>query len=214
MRVVPKIPSGFSWWLTSSIAEIAVSHRLSQLVAVEVQVRLCRSNLAICDASEPLNHRLIGGISPEARQVALGVIDAAMCDPNTIRRQIPDRAACVRGVKISTAYRPTGPERACGCGPRNGHEFVSKSLDWWAYFNGVKLDFSRPGKPTDNAFIESFNGKFRQECLNQHWFLSLEDAQDVIEAWRKDYNQHRPHSALGDRSPVEFANFSRGACPP
>jgi putative transposase len=96
----------------------------------------------------------------------------------------------------------------------NGPEFVSKSLDWWAYFNGVKLDFSRPGKPTDNAFIESFNGKFRQECLNQHWFLSLEDAQDVIEAWREDYNQHRPHSALGDRSPVEFAIFSRGACPP
>ena len=55
----------------------------------------------------------------------------------------------------------------------NGPEFISKSLDWWAYFNGVKLDFSRPGKPTDNAFIESFNGKFRQECLNQHWFLSL-----------------------------------------
>lgn len=58
----------------------------------------------------------------------------------------------------------------------NGPEFISKSLDWWAYFNGVKLDFSRPGKPTDNAFIESFNGKFRRECLNQHWFLSLEDA--------------------------------------
>ena len=96
----------------------------------------------------------------------------------------------------------------------NGPEFISKSLDWWAYFNGVKLDFSRPGKPTDNAFIESFNGKFRQECLNQHWFLSLDDAQDVIEAWREDYNQHRPHSALGDRSPVEFANFSRGAMPP
>jgi len=96
----------------------------------------------------------------------------------------------------------------------NGPEFISKSLDWWAYFNRVKLDFSRPGKPTDNAFIESFNGKFRQECLNQHWFLSLDDAQEVIEAWRQDYNQHRPHSALEDRTPVEFANFSRGASPP
>src|SRR5439155_553282 len=73
--------------------------------------------------------------------------------------------------------------------------------------------FSRPGKPTDNAFIESFNGKFRQECLNQHWFLSLEEAQGLIEVWREDYNQHRPHSALGDRTLVEFANFSRGACP-
>jgi putative transposase len=90
----------------------------------------------------------------------------------------------------------------------NGPEFVSKSLDWWAYVNGVELDFSRPGKPTDNAFIESFNGKFRQECLNQHWFLSLEDAQERIELWREHYNDDRPHSALGHRTPHEFAIFS------
>jgi putative transposase len=96
----------------------------------------------------------------------------------------------------------------------NGPEFISKSLDLWAYWNGVQLDFSRPGKPTDNAFIESFNGKLRAECLNQHWFLSLGDAQEVIELWREDYNKHRPHSALGHRSPTEFANFSRGASPP
>ena len=95
----------------------------------------------------------------------------------------------------------------------NGPEFVSKSLDWWAYFNQVKLDFSRPGKPTDNAFIESFNGKFRQECLNQHWFLSLVEAQRTIEAWREDYNGSRPHSALGNRTPVEFATSSAGASP-
>ena len=87
----------------------------------------------------------------------------------------------------------------------NGPEFVSKSLDWWAYFNGVKLDFSRPGKPTDNAYIESFNGKFREECLNQHWFLSLADAQEKIEQWREDYNERRPHSSLGDLPPAEFA---------
>ena len=89
----------------------------------------------------------------------------------------------------------------------NGPEFVSRSLDWWAYFNGVKLDFSRPGKPTDNALIESFNGKFRQECLNQHWFLSLEDAQEQVDSWREDYNRRRPHSSLGDRTPAEFAKF-------
>jgi putative transposase len=93
----------------------------------------------------------------------------------------------------------------------NGPEFVSKSLDLWAYWNGVQLDFSRPGKPTDNAFIESFNGKFREECLNQHWFLSFRDAQEVIAAWREDYNRHRPHSALGQRTPEEFAIFSAGA---
>jgi putative transposase len=67
------------------------------------------------------------------------------------------------------------------------------------HVNGVKLEFSRPGKPADNVFSESFNGKFHQESLNQHWFLPFEDAQEVIEAWKEDYNQHRPHSALGDR---------------
>jgi putative transposase len=95
----------------------------------------------------------------------------------------------------------------------NGPEFVSKSLDWWAYFNSVKLDFSRPGKPTDNAFIESFNGKFRQECLNQHWFLNLEDAQEQVDSWREDYNQTRPHSSLGDRTPEEFAACFASATP-
>ena len=87
----------------------------------------------------------------------------------------------------------------------NGPEFISRSLDMWAYFNGVKLDFSRPGKPTDNAFIESFNGRLRDECLNQHWFLSLDEAQAVTEAWRDDYNRVRPHGALGNQTPFEFA---------
>lgn len=87
----------------------------------------------------------------------------------------------------------------------NGSEFTSKSMDLWAYLNKVKLDFSRPGKPTDNAFIESFNGKFRAECLNENWFLSLADARDKIEQWRDDYNRHRPHSSLGDLSPADFS---------
>ena len=79
----------------------------------------------------------------------------------------------------------------------NGPEFISKALDRWAYENGVTLDFSRPGKPTDNAFVESFNGRLRDECLNTHWFLSLEDARAKIEAWRRDYNESRPHTSLG-----------------
>lgn len=90
----------------------------------------------------------------------------------------------------------------------NGSEFTSQSMDLWAYLNKVKLDFSRPGKPTDNAFIESFNGKFRAECLNENGFLSLADARDKIEQWRVDYNQHRPHSSLGDLTPAEFAQCS------
>ena len=90
----------------------------------------------------------------------------------------------------------------------NGPEFTSKRLDQWAYLNGVELDFSRPGKPTDNAFntfIEAFNGRLRQECLNENWFLSLEDAREKIESWRRDYNGDRPHGSLGNLTPVEFA---------
>ena len=86
-----------------------------------------------------------------------------------------------------------------------GPEFVSKALDRWAYGRGVTLDFSRPVKPTDDAFAESFNGRFRDERLDTHWFLSVEDARSKIEAWRRDYNESRPHSALGHLTPREFA---------
>lgn len=92
----------------------------------------------------------------------------------------------------------------------NGPEFVSKELDLWAYRCGVKLSFSRPGKPTDNPHIESFNGSFREECLQTHWFLSLEDATMKIESWRKDYNEFRPHSSLGYKTPAEFASLACG----
>ena len=88
----------------------------------------------------------------------------------------------------------------------NGPEFVSKALDRWAYANGVALDFSRPGKPTDNAFVESFNGRLLDECLNAHWFLSLFDARAKIEAWRRHYNESRPHTSLGWLTPSEYAS--------
>ena len=87
----------------------------------------------------------------------------------------------------------------------NGPEFISKQLDQWAYLNGVQLDFCRPGKPTDNGLIEAFNGRLRQECLNESWFLSLDDAREKIETWRLDYNRERPHSALGNLAPLEYA---------
>ncbi|OGO23605.1 MAG: hypothetical protein A2144_14335, partial [Chloroflexi bacterium RBG_16_50_9] len=80
----------------------------------------------------------------------------------------------------------------------NGPEFISKRLDQWAYFNGVEMDFIRPGKPMDNGIIEAFNGRLRQECLNESWFLSLEDAREKVEAWRQDYNKNRPDGALGN----------------
>lgn len=84
----------------------------------------------------------------------------------------------------------------------NGPEFTGKELDLWAFMRGVTLDFSRPGKPTDNAFIESLNGKFRAECLNASWFMSLAEARRKCEAWRRDYNEVRPHSAIGNKVPI------------
>ena len=100
----------------------------------------------------------------------------------------------------------------------NGPEFISKELDKWAYENKVTLDFCRPGKPIDNAYIESFNGRFRDECLNINWFLSLEDAREKIEEWRRDYNEWRrdynewrrdynewrPHSSLDNLIPSRY----------
>ena len=84
----------------------------------------------------------------------------------------------------------------------NGSEFVSRDLDLWAYANDVILDFSRPGKPTDNGFIEAFNSKLRAECLNAHWFMSLADAREKLEDWRRHYNEDRPHSAIGYNVPI------------
>ena len=86
----------------------------------------------------------------------------------------------------------------------NGPEFISKELDLWAFVHGVTLDFSRPGKPTDNAFIESLNGKFRAECLNANWFLSLDEARGKCETWRRDQNEVRPHSAIGNLVPASL----------
>jgi putative transposase len=87
----------------------------------------------------------------------------------------------------------------------NGPEFAGKALDEWAYRRGIKLQFIRPGKPVENAYIESFNGRLRDECLNEHWFINLDHARQVIEEWRLDYNEVRPHSSLGYLTPGEFA---------
>ena len=105
----------------------------------------------------------------------------------------------------------TSPRRVASCDAKRtlrryyGPEFTSTALDAWAYRRGVALHFIRPGKPVDNAFIESFNGKFRDECLNESRFLDLDDARTKIETWRHDYNTVRPHSALGNRTPAEYA---------
>ena len=112
----------------------------------------------------------------------------------------------IKGQRVVTALSQTASMRGL---PENiivdnGPEFISNVLDAWAYERGVKLHFIRPGKPVDNAYMESFNGKFRDECLNQNWFMSLGHARQVIEEWRVDYNMVRPHSSLDDMTPIEF----------
>jgi len=92
----------------------------------------------------------------------------------------------------------------------NGPEFAGRALDRWAYHRGVHLHFIEPGKPAQNAYIESFNGKFRDQCLNEHWFTDLNDARRTIEAHRQDYNTYRPHRSLGGLTPEEFARRSAG----
>lgn len=94
-----------------------------------------------------------------------------------------------------------------------GSEFVSRDMALWAYQCGVILDVSRPGKPTDNAFIEAFNGRFRAECLNAHWFLTLADAVEKLESWRRYYNEERPHGAIGNKVPIMLTK-SGGATSP
>ena len=94
----------------------------------------------------------------------------------------------------------------------NGPEFTSRAFDQWAYQKGIKINYIRPGKPMENGFIESFNGKLRNECLNENWFTSLKEARDIIEKWRMDYNQNRPHQSLKNLTPNEFIEKLKQAC--
>jgi putative transposase len=119
-------------------------------------------------------------------------LEADFCLTGKRVTQVLDRAVAHHGL----------PKAIC---VDNGPEFSGKDLDAWAYRKGVKLCFSRPGKPTDNAFAESFNGRIRDECLNTHWFEMLDEAKSNLEDWRKEYNTERPHSSLGLKTPAEFA---------
>ena len=107
-------------------------------------------------------------------------------------KQVMERLADTRGLPKSITVD-------------HGPEFEGQVLDAWAYAANVQMSFIRPGTPNENAYIESFNGKFRDECLNEHWFVTMEQARRVIEAWRIEYNTERPHSSLGELTPIEYA---------
>ena len=111
-------------------------------------------------------------------------------------------SGAIVGAALDRVLRPGSAPRSITVD--HGTEFMSRAREDWAYQRGVQLDFIRPGKPVENAFIESFNGRLRDECLNVHQFTSIEDAKAKIEAWRVDYNQRRPHSSLGHLTPNEF----------
>lgn len=134
----------------------------------------------------------------------LTVVDDATreCPLIEVARSLPAERVI---AALDRVARERGYPRAIVCD--NGPEFRSEALDQWADQHGLTLAFIEPGKPVQNAFIESFNGRFRDECLNEHWFLDLADAQHIIEAWRIDYNTVRPHGELEDRTPEEYVKY-------
>jgi len=133
--------------------------------------------------------RILSVIDNFSRECLAAEADTSIGGKRVVR--VLSRIAYIRGLPESIVVD-------------NGPEFIGNALDEWAYQRGIRLHFIRPGKPVENAYIESFNGRLRDECLNQNWFLTLEHAREVIEEWRMDYNQERPHSSLGDLSPEEF----------
>ena len=120
-------------------------------------------------------------------------------------------AFSMTGVKVAAFLDAVAADRGLPKSIRvdNGTEFQSRAMDAWAYRNGVQLDFIRPGKPVENGLIESFNGRFRDECLNVHLFWTIEDAKEKLVAWQVDYNQNRPHGSLGQLTPNEYAEKAR-----
>jgi putative transposase len=134
--------------------------------------------------------RLLNVVDDFTRECLAVEVDSSLSGQRVTR--VLERLCLLRGQ----------PERLVS---DNGSEFTSQVVDAWAYQRGVQWQFIEPGKPVQNAYVESFNGKFRDECLNEHWFEQLDQARETIEEWHYDYNECRPHSSLGNRTPREFA---------
>lgn len=131
-----------------------------------------------------------------------------MTDLYTHESPVLETDVSITGVRVSQVLdrlkQSRGLPKAIICD--NGTEFTSKAMDQWAFANKVELKFIQPGKPNQNAYCESFNSRFRDECLNTNWFNNLAEAKERIEEWRKEFNEQRPHSSLGNRTPKQFAD--------
>jgi putative transposase len=151
-------------------------------------------------------------------QLAMGTKLRILTVIDTFSRYAPvvDPRLAYRGADVVATLERVCKEMGYPSSIRvdQGSKFVSRDLDLWVYQNHVTLDFSRPGKPTDNAFIEAFNGRVRAECLNTYWFLSLADAREKLECWRRDYNEVRPHGAIGNKPPAALLHCIGATSPP
>jgi putative transposase len=202
-------------WVLLRRERIAVNHkRVHRLYREEgLQVRRRRRRKRISEVRNPL----LAPSRPNERW-SIDFMRDTLGDARAFRtfnvvddltRECPaiEVAKSIPGARVTRVLDQIASER--GYPSRlvmdNGPEFISQALDEWAYRHGVELHFITPGRPVENAYIESFNGKFRDECLNEHWFSTLDDARRTIEDWRRDYNEERPHSALGGLPPREYA---------
>ncbi len=192
-------------------------HRLYRLEGLQVRMRVRRrKRLSL--------HR---GPAPRATQVAerwsMDFVHDQLADGRAFRVLTVVDNWSRQSVMLEVGLRLTGETVATALAraattqalPRSitvdhGTEFTPRALDHWAWEHGVQLDFTRPGKPTDNGLCESFNGRLRDECPNVNEFASIEHARQVIEAWRRDYNERRPHGSLGHLTPSEFAKQGQG----
>lgn len=171
-----------------------------------------RKRIGVCER-KPLPKPLVANVSWSMDFVADGLIGGrrlrclTIVDDCTRECLAIEVDTSIPGTRVQAVLERLGDTRGLpqSITVDNGPEFDGKVLDQWSYRTGVRLAFIRPGKPNENAYIESFNGKFRDECLNEHWFISLAHARRIIEAWRIEYNTERPHSSLGNRTPQEFA---------